>query len=124
MKCGIPPLPAVLLLVPAACAAHSAGHVTSQPALAARTRQMQCALNSLSSQGFVITRDPLHPDEFEACRNNSPAPDILLVAIRLSNDSARVGAVPVTNDDRLSASHDAQIAAQRVHAECPPRPVG
>jgi hypothetical protein len=123
MKGDIPPLPAMLLLLPTACATHGSGHVTSQPEIAVRTRQIQCALNSLSSQGFVITRDPLHPDQFEARRDNSPAPDILLVAVHLSNDSARVGAVPVSNDDRLSVSHDAQIAAQRVHAECPPRPV-
>ena len=121
MQSGIPMISA-LLLVSTACATH--GPVVSQPGIAVRNSQFQCALNSATNQGFVVTRNPRLPDQFEARRDNTPQPDILLVGVHVSNDSARVGAVPVSNDDRVPASRNARDATRQLTADCPPRPVG
>ena len=121
MKFGVPRISA-LLLGSTACATH--GPVVSQPAIAVRNSQFQCALNSVTNQGFVITRDPRLPDQFEARRDNTPQPDILLVGVHVSHDSARVGAVPVPNDDRLPGSRTARDATPQLTVDCPPRPSG
>ena len=119
----IPPIPFVCLLVPAACAPHHSGIAVPDSRIVVRNDQFECALTSVANQGFMIIRDPQHPDQFEARRQNTPQPDILLVGVRIVNDSARVGGVPVSNDDRWPPSREALDAARKLADDCRPRPL-
>jgi len=119
-------MPAILfayLLVPAACATQGSRLAVPAPRIVAWNGQFECALTSVANQGFMIIRDPQHPDQFEARRHNTPQSDILLVGVGILNDSARVGGVPVSNDDTRPPSRDARDAARILAEDCPPRPL-